>query len=505
MSLRSRLLTAIIAVNLLVLVGMFFQLRSEQERARRESETHMREVFEKEMPNALRNFAEVAKRGDLTIEGILDFGNFGVLCEDAVLVDILSGLGSEPRLFAQCNPLGAWHRDAATFPRTAVLDGVYQAMEKGETTLVHGGYCIPIATGAGRVVGGGWFLPRGQVEFELPVVPLALTLGIGVLLLSAFTYVGMSRWVLGPLVELSEAATALELGELGRQLPERRGAHEVTALVRGFNRASTVIHEHQDQLACAVEAATARARRRERELVLSQRLAALGTLAAGIAHEINNPLAGMLNAVNRLKKKGISGQDKVYIDLLDEGLERIRAIARRALEFAPRASGAVPFRLRDAIERARALVAHRLVNEKVEFGLEGCDDDFVRGDAHEMSQVFLNLFLNSLDALDESLTGGRRLDVSITAVDGDEGEPLVRVVVSDNGPGADPDTIAHIFDPFFSTKGATSASDTLSTGLGMSISFSIVKQHGGVMRVSSPEEGGFRVEVDLPRSTEQSE
>ena len=109
----------------------------------------------------------------------------------------------------------------------------------------------------------------------------------------------------------------------------------------------------------AVKLKQIEAAHRERAMVVSSRLAAMGTLAAGIAHEINNPIGGMLNAVHSLKKRGDLGQRSVvYLDLLLEGLDRVGAIARKVLDFSPRQIEAAPFDLADAVgvERLERIV-----------------------------------------------------------------------------------------------------------------------------------------------------
>ncbi len=502
MSLRAKLLAAIVLINLLVMGSLFYFLQSENARALTAAADQFRGAFTREV---LRGLAERVTTPEATVDALLSYDAFDALCRDAlVVVDPRSSDAAarpnrpgSPLPFVQVNPLGAVHRDVVAFPRERILEGIRFAIEHGRGVPVHNGICVPIETEAGRIIGGGWFVPQASVAPGVPTGRIVLAFGLGLLLLLGFTSIGLDRWVLGPLTELTRAARALEQGQLGKQAFVSDGAPELLDLVRTFNRASKQLATHEAELARAVDAATNRARRRERELVLSQRLAAIGTLAAGISHEINNPLAGMINAVQRLKKRDRE-EDRLYVELLDEGLQRVGEIVRRTLEFAPRTSKPVEFTMTEAVERARALAAHRLERSRVTFSLTREGEDRVLGDAHELTQVFLNLFLNSLDALDDALSAERRIDVAIGRGTDDEGVALVTVRVRDTGPGADQETLARIFDPFYSTKGATSTSDKLSSGLGMSISFSIVEQHGGAMRVSSPPGAGFIVDIELP-------
>lgn len=498
MSLRAKLIAAIVIINLLVLASLSWLLHTEGRAFVGRFERSFEASFEAEMPAVLRRFVEQSAASGLTIERVLESGNFGILCEDVMIVDFRRF--SDDGGFLQFNPLGAWNRDPTRFPRDEIFEALGLAIRERRSKRVAGGLCLPIESEEGDVVGGGWFLPHPLPEPRLPVRSLLITFGIAIAALGAFLYFGLDRWVLQPLALLGDTAAAFEEGRLeARPTVQSDAAPELVAVIRAFDRAGLQISRHREELAQAVEAATARARRRERELVLSQRLAAIGTLAAGISHEINNPLAAMMNAVRRLRRSP-RPEDEKWLELVDEGLLRIGKIVRRTLDFAPRSGTPLPFRPVEAVERARALVAHRMQQEGVVHVIDDASgaDDVVLGDSHEMSQVFLNLFLNSLDAMEE-LRGARaaRISVSINRVEVD-GAKALRIVVEDNGPGASEATLERVFDPFYSTKGATSTSEKLSSGLGMSISYAIVEQHGGRMRVRSRQGEGFVVEIDLP-------
>ena len=507
MSLRAKLLLAIVIVNLLVLASLSWLLSAQRRSFHAKVDASFEESFEREMPAVLQRFVERSAGTSLTIGRVLDSGNFGILCQDVMVVDLRRF--TDEGGYLQFNPLGAWHRDPTKFPRKEVLAALDIAMREGRSQRVAGGFCMPIESRDGDVVGGGWFLPHSVPDPELPIGSLFLTLGIAVVALAATLYFGLERWVIKPLGRLGSTAIAFEEGRLQEVSESGPAAAELQAVMRGFERAGKQISAHQEELALAVEEATKRARARERELILSQRLAAIGTLAAGISHEINNPLGAMINAVRRLRRNPRK-EDEIWLELLDEGLGRIGRIVRRTLDFAPRSTSALPFRIQESIERARALVAHRLEQQGVllEIVDESAQEDIVLGDSHELSQVFLNLFLNSLDALSEGSDAvgneSPAIHLSISRVRDEEGARLLRVIVVDNGPGASEETMARIFDPFFSSKGATAQTDKLSSGLGMSISYSIVEQHGGVLRVSSELGKGFTAQIDLPLQKRES-
>ncbi|MCA8971122.1 MAG: HAMP domain-containing histidine kinase [Planctomycetes bacterium] len=501
MSLRTKLIAAIVISNLVVLAVLAWLLRTEGVSFVARVERSFEASFEAEMPAVLRRFVEQSAASGLTIERVLESGNFGILCEDVMVVDFRKF--SDDGGYLQFNPLGAWNRDPERFPRERIFEALDQAIRERRAKRVAGGLCMPIEGQDGDVVGGGWFLPHPIPEPRMPVRSLLMTFGIAIATLGAFLYFGLDKWVLQPLGLLGDTAREFEEGHLeGSPRIPANAAPELVRVINAFDRAGKQISRHREELATAVEVATARARQRERELVLSQRLAAIGTLAAGISHEINNPLAAMMNAVRRLRRSP-RAEDEKWLELVDEGLLRIGKIVRRTLDFAPRSATPIPFRPAEAIDRARDLVAHRLQRDGIDFGFDDATapDDLVLGDSHEMSQVFLNLFLNSADAIED---GGRKdgsIHVTVRTMTDEDGLRVLRVLVEDNGPGASAETIERLFDPFYSTKGATANTEKLSSGLGMSISYAIVEQHGGTMRVRSRPGEGFVAEIDLPQAS----
>ncbi|HLQ38692.1 MAG TPA: HAMP domain-containing sensor histidine kinase, partial [Planctomycetota bacterium] len=260
-------------------------------------------------------------------------------------------------------------------------------------------------------------------------------------------------------------------------------------LARTFNAMAAKVQGHTGELAQAVQAAVEQARQKERALVVSSRLAAMGTLAAGIAHEINNPIGGMSNAVNRLLSAAdLQPKQRQYLELVRDGLQRVARTARKVLDFSPRNVQAKPFTLASAVDGARALVEHRLQRQQVAVRAQfPADLPLVFGDPHEIQQVVLNLLLNSLDALEPRGSGGT-LSLRGSSQDG-----RVHLWVEDDGPGMDSKDLGRVMDPFFSNKDQPDAS-----GLGLFICYSIVHNHGGEIELDSAPGKGFRVHITLP-------
>ncbi len=373
---------------------------------------------------------------------LLSYDRLERLCKDLMIGDQTWRVGvrdAEGFSYLWVNPLGAWNRDQEDFGRDGIKGAIIDAMELRRPVEDGGGVAYPVSKGS-EVMGGVWFLFNAGPHALFPLW-VFLLFGLGGLLFALGAYLYLAR---------------------------------------------------------AMSDAERKARRAERDLVLSSRLAALGTLAAGISHEINNPLGGMMNSVNRLRKRDVDGGNAAYLELLDEGLSRIANIARRTLNFAPRSHEPVIFPLRKALDSARALADHRLEQAIVRFEVEDESRALVRGDPHELTQVFLNLILNSLDAFDEAGTKEPCIHVHFSDRSRARGPVDIHVRIQDNGPGAPAEVLEHVFDPFYSTKGATSDSEKLSSGLGMSISYTIIEQHGGRITVSAPSGSGFLVEIQLP-------
>jgi two-component system, NtrC family, sensor kinase len=310
--------------------------------------------------------------------------------------------------------------------------------------------------------------------------------GSGTILLIGATFLVLRRLVLRPLEQLAEAARAVAEGKPPPEVPRPKGNDEVGNLVDRFNRMSQEVHEYQTRLEERVLDALSRAKAAETRLIVAQRLAATGTLAAGFAHEINNPLGGVLNALRKLREGELSPQRSAeYFDLVFDGLERIRTIVERMLHFAPRRREPSDVDVADACRRAVGLAGHRA--ERRGIRLEVHADRPVHGvigDAQELTQAILNLVLNAEDAIPEGRAGTVRVEARR------EGNEAV-VEVTDDGVGMDPETARQCVDLFFTTKPE-------GTGLGLAIVQFIVTEHGGTMDIRTEKGRGTTVLMRLP-------
>ncbi len=208
----------------------------------------------------------------------------------------------------------------------------------------------------------------------------------------------------------------------------------------------------------------------------TEKLSSIGEIVAGVAHELNNPLAGVLGFSQLLAQKDPEGKFRRDIERIVECADRCQKIVQNLLSFArPARPEKKPLGLNGILEKTLDLLGPSLRNEGIEVVKEIEPDlPYVLADFHQMQQVLTNLITNAQQAM---ATGGKpgRLFLGTCVRDG-----RVVMEVKDNGPGIPPEVLPRIFDPFFSTK-----KQGRGTGLGLSVSYGIVREHGGELRVST--------------------
>jgi signal transduction histidine kinase len=293
------------------------------------------------------------------------------------------------------------------------------------------------------------------------------------------------RFVVRPVEQLRAGAARLAAGELDHRVAVH-SSDEIGELASEFNRMAADLAAMRGELEARVE-------QRTREFVQAARLAGLGTMAAGIAHEINNPLASIASCAEGLERKLARGsltaeQQREYLQIIAKEAYRAHDITSRLLEFARSEGGPmVEFDVGAMMRELDVLLEHRLKKRRLKLAAN-CDPDLraMRGNPAECKQVMLNLIHNAIDASPD----GGLIRVACRA----DGEFNV-LEVEDQGPGIPAAIAERIFDPFFTTKDPGHG-----TGLGLAIVHRIVEAHGGKVEALDTGHGAlFRVRV--PRNT----
>lgn len=305
--------------------------------------------------------------------------------------------------------------------------------------------------------------------------------GSGLLVLLFLALYGTFRMqVTKPLNRLSRTFRGIAEGTetLGREIPIER-LDEIGNVTQSFNILSHHLLDAQEKLRKTAEI--------EKQMMETEKLASLGQLSAGVAHEINNPLGGIKLCFNNLMTLHMEeAKKREHIEVINSGFDRIQNIVKGLLDFSKNSALLVaPASLNRIVEDVLQLAEYTIGRNKIQVVKELREEiQDLPVDANKLEQVLLNLIMNAVHAM----AGGGQLLVR-TWCDGEH----CGFTVSDTGPGIPADLLNRIYDPFFSTKGVGEG-----TGLGLTVSKAIVEQHGGEILVETSGKG-TTFTVRLPR------
>ena len=231
----------------------------------------------------------------------------------------------------------------------------------------------------------------------------------------------------------------------------------------------------------------------QQELNLANRLASIGALAAGVAHEINNPLTGIIGFSELLMRKDVPDDVKHDLELINGNAQRVARIVKNLLAFARQSQGRREYAdINYIISRVIELYSYEMKINSIEVTTqEDPNLPATMVDVDQLQQVFLNIIANAKQAMKQANDGGK-LAIKIERVDN-----KIRASFSDNGPGIAKENLDRIFDPFFTTKGVGEGS-----GLGLSISYGIINEHKGMIFAESELGKGASFIVELPITDE---
>jgi signal transduction histidine kinase len=490
MSLSARLILLLtIAVGVVMALGGYFILRQREE------------ILARALRNELQAHAVTLR---LALEDSYRAGRIG---DAQRLIDHLS---DNPRVFSVIlfdekgrvavfsNPL-----EAGKIVESPDAQRVIATGEPVEIVRRRGGsevysFIMPIRISAAR---RGAFEISQPAEFikadyararrDIAFITLALFAAIITVVLLVMRYN-----LLRPIKELLGGAKAVGQGDLAYRVVAPSGGNEIAQLASEFNRMAESLAERRRDAERQAEERLAL----ERELRHSERLASVGRLAAGVAHEMGAPLNVIKGRVDMLRERPDAPVENRWrnLDIIDAQADAITDIVRQLLTLAR------PFNLRrEAIEPARLIAA---VVELIEADAAKSDvvievnwndhhrsnfPDYVDGDWGLLRQVLMNICVNALHAMAHG--GSLLIDVA-PEEQYRSSRAFVGLRVSDTGSGIAPESLAHIFDPFFTTKEVGKG-----TGLGLSVARRIVEEHDGWIEVANREEGGAAFTIWLPK------
>lgn len=333
-----------------------------------------------------------------------------------------------------------------------------------------------------------------------------------VLLLSVPIFLWLAKGIFAPLERMTQTMRDVGRGNLSARNGDVGARDEIGQVAghlddlldqvqdrdRRLRAWNEELNTRVDQRTAELRAANAKLEETFQQLVMSEKLASIGEITAGVAHEINNPVAviqGNMDVVREVLGEA-ARPVATEIDLVDRQVGRIQAIVGKLLQFArPNefSDCAEMVDLRPVVEDSLVLVGHVIAKGRITVETEFGPAPWVRIYPGELQQVIINLIMNAVQAMGGA--GTLWLALSEASREGRRG---AQIVVRDSGPGIPEDKIAAVFDPFFSTKQAEG------TGLGLSISQTLVQNAGGLISVRNHPGGGAEFRVWLPAVEEES-
>ena len=402
-----------------------------------------------------------------------------------------------------------------------------QAMHSGEKTMHFSGrvwavfwkqhshviISIPLVKNGNTVAGASILLSlEGIYESLRHSQKLILIYIILNALILAFAGIyRLSRVYFQPLARLANRAEDYRDDDEEFIFTVRKADNELNTLSKALNSMLKRISADKEKLRSTVqslEQANLELKKAQEEIIRAEKLASVGRLSAGIAHEIGNPIGIVIGYLDLIKQQDISESERnEYIDRTEKEIERINTIIRQLLEISrPSKSDRREVSVHDLIDDISDVLDVQPLMSDIELQRSLiAEKDMVEADPNQLRQVFLNLIINAADAISSmnNENNGQKagqLEISTTIQNNLHSGAIangsmLKIMFSDNGPGIPVENLPNIFDPFFTTKDPGKG-----TGLGLSVSFMIVESLGGKMTVESMPGEGTTMIIYLPLS-----
>ncbi|NQV04589.1 MAG: HAMP domain-containing protein [Candidatus Omnitrophica bacterium] len=338
------------------------------------------------------------------------------------------------------------------------------------------------------------FAPVDKLKNILLFISLIVTL------FALLTGALISRSILKPIRKLMTATVKIGKGQLDAKV-EVKSKDEIGILAASFNRMTDELKEsttsvenlnREMEARKKTEEALKRAykelKEKEQELVQAEKMAALGTISAGMAHEINNPLMGIMLLVQNLASQKREEKEQKALSFIDNGLKRIEGVVSKLLAFSRKEKLILrKENINNIIEETIPFISHEFVSNDIELVKDyGRDLPDLDVSSNAMQQVFMNILLNAKDSVLD--LGSKKITIA-TYMEND----AVKIKLKDEGCGIKKEDLKKVFDPFFTTKAVGKG-----LGMGMSIVRNIIEQHGGKISINSEEKKGTEIIISLP-------
>lgn len=336
-------------------------------------------------------------------------------------------------------------------------------------------------------------------------------LGLYALAVIALEMFILPRYVYNPIQRILRADEALQTDHREQELIDPRfiSGDELGQIMSSRNTTIQLLRQHEEKLKTAIEQVEEMANDLKRKnhlletakqnLASQDRLVSLGLMSAGVAHEINTPLAVLHGSIEKMLEtcKPNGNQDRLQRML--RVTERLRGISESLTDFArARTQKMEKIYLKPLLDEAWSLAGIEARDITIEFYNQASDENVVIGNAGRLLQVFVNLFKNGVYAIKDALKTGHagkpsgKLCIRTCAITQNE-KNWLQVIIEDNGAGIPPEILPRIFEPF-----VTSRLDAQGTGLGLAVTAGIIDQHGGLIVANNQPEGGAKFEITLP-------
>ncbi|NIM14706.1 MAG: HAMP domain-containing protein [Candidatus Aminicenantes bacterium] len=332
------------------------------------------------------------------------------------------------------------------------------------------------------------------------VLSISFTL-IAILCISSILTLFIHRLVTKPVKQLVTGTQKIAQGNLDIEIPVKAGdeigqlAVSFNHMIRDLKKANEKIHAWNIELEKKVEERTEKLRRTRHQLIQSEKMASLGVLSSSVAHEINNPLQGILTYI-KLMLKILSSEEvdqkrldkfKNYLQVMGNEIERCGDMVKNLLVFSKQTKLNIQeTNINNIIRNSLQLVDNKIKLQNIEVILNLQEDiPLIYCDIKQIQQTLISIIINSLEAM----AGGGTLRIDSRSLE----DRQVEILIADTGEGIPKENLRNIFDPFFTTKETAK-----STGLGLFVAYGIIKEHKGTIKVESEVGKGTTFHIKLP-------